>query len=93
MSIATYKGLALRLFVFGLQPMDFALVLLATIMAWGVTFSPAITVSCYLAGYFLARRLKQVDLETRKIFIRFMIAPPRIAIKDKDIRGYRLCLK
>ena len=93
MRVATYKGLALRLFIFGLQPADFAFVLLATFLVWGFTFSPAITVICYFAGYLLARRLKHVDMETRKIFIRFLIAPPRMAVNDKDLQGYRSCLK
>ncbi len=93
MRVATYKGLALRLFIFGLQPMDFAFVLLATLMVWGVTFSPVITAICYFAGYFLMRRLKHIDMETRRIFIRFLIVPPRMAISDKDIQGYRSCLK
>ena len=93
MRVATYKGLALRLFIFGLQPMDFAFVLLATLMVWGVTFSPAITAICYFACYYFMRRLKHIDMGTRKVFIRFLIAPPRMAINEKDIRGYRAWLK
>lgn len=93
MRVATYKGLALRLFIFGLQPADFAFVLLAALMAWGTTFSPAFTAVCFFGGYFLARKGKHADMETRKILIRFLITPPRIAVKSGDIPGYRLCLK
>jgi len=93
MRVTTYKGLALRLFIFGLQPADFVFVLLATLMAWGTTFSPALTAVCFFGGYFFARKGKHVDTETRKIIIRFLITPPRIAVKGGDIPGYRLCLK
>lgn len=93
MSVNTHKGLALRLYILGLHPLDLVVVCFLTFMVWGFTFQPVITIVCMLSSYFTLRRFKNVDIETRKIFFRFLVAPARLAIKNADIQGYRSCLK
>lgn len=93
MNVKTYKGLSHRLFLFGLQPVDLAFLCLSVALIWMFTFLAVPTLAGGIVAYYCLKRLKHVDMDTRKIFIRFIISPARIGIRTKDIPSYRLCLK
>jgi len=93
MNVKTYKGLSHTLFLFGLQPIDFAFVCLLTILIWTFTFMAVPTLVGGVLSYIGLKRLKHVDLDTRRIFIRYILAPAKIGIRATDIENYKSCLK
>ena len=93
MSVRTYKGLSHRLFLFGLQPVDAAAVCLAAILTWMFSLMAIPTILSAVASYYGLRKLKHVDMDTRLIFIRFVLLPSRIGIRRDAFETYGQCLK
>ena len=93
MAVRTYKGLSHRLFLFGLQPIDAAAVCLTAILTWMFSLMAVPTILAAVVSYYVLRRLKHVDMDTRLIFIRFVLLPARIDIRPDDLGTYGQCLK
>mgnify|MGYP001020419237 CR=1 FL=1 len=93
MAVRTYKGLSHRLFLFGVQPVDAAAVCLAAVLTWMFTLMALPTVFIAAFAYYALRRLKYIDMDTRLIFIRFILTPSRIGLRPDELPGYNTCLK
>jgi len=93
MAVQTYKGLSHRLFLFGLQPVDAAAVGLTAILTWMFSLMAVPTILAAVFSYYGLRMLKHVDMDTRLIFIRFILLPARIGIRRDDMETYGQCLK
>lgn len=93
MAVKTYKGLSHRLFLFGVQPVDGAAICLLTILTWMFTFMATAAILVAVLSYYGLRKLKHVDMDTRKIFIRFILSPAKIGLRRDDLPGYNSCLK
>ena len=93
MAVKTYKGLSHKLFLFGVQPVDSAVICLLTILTWMFTLMAVPTISMAILSYYGLRKLKHVDMDTRKIFIRFLLSPAKIGLRREDLPGYKSCLK
>jgi hypothetical protein len=52
-----------------------------------------LTLAGAVLSYYGLSKLKYVDMDTRKIFIRFILAPARVGLRREDITNYRSCLK
>ena len=92
-AVRTYKGLSHRLFLFGLQPADAAIVCLTTILTWMFSLMAVPTILAAVLSYCGLRKLKHVDMDTRLIFIRFILLPSRIGIRRDYLETYSQCLK
>lgn len=93
MGVKTYKGLSHRLLLFGVQPVDSAVICLLTILTWMFTLMAVPTILTAILSYYGLRGLKHVDMDTRRIFIQFILSPAKIGLRRKDIPSYKSCLK
>ena len=91
--VNTYKGLSNNLYLFGLHPFDFAVISLLLVLLWVFTYNPWFTGFALVFLYFILKRYRKTDINSRKILLRFVVSPRRIAVKSDDIKTYKLCLK
>ena len=91
--VNAYKGLSNKLFLYGLHPLDLAITIITTIFLWMFSANVWLTVLGFIFTYFFLRGYKIIDINSRKILFRFLIAPKTIALKIEDIKTYKSCLK
>jgi len=87
--VYTYKALSNKVFLFGFNPLDLGVIIISTLLLWGITNSLKIGFGWFCILCYLGKKLKDRPLGSEKSFMYFITTSGKLGVKNDDIPNYR----